>query len=93
MNSWKPYKVDGFALGYETMSFEEFSEVSYIEGQNKLWKVDSSLGTKNNRMCRMYTRSTREDERLQLYVGDGDDRRYIVFDDREDYLQFRCRKE
>ena len=61
--------------------------------EQQLWKVDGSLGTQNNRLCRMYTQSTREDKRLQLYVGNGDDRRYYVFDDREDYLQFRCRRE
>ena len=29
-NSWKPYKVNGFILGRETMTFVEFAEVSYV---------------------------------------------------------------
>ena len=93
MNSWKPYKVDGFVLGNETMSFSDFAEVSYVADKTKLWRVEGHLGTKTNRVCRMYPRSTYEGERLQFYVGEGDARRYIVFDDREDYLKFRCQKQ
>ena len=93
MNSWKPYKVDGFVLGNETMSFNDFAEVSYVADKTKLWRVEGHLGTKTNRVCRMYPRSTYEGERLQFYVGEGDARRYIVFDDREDYLKFRCQKQ
>ena len=92
-NSWKPYKVDGFVLGNKTMSFSDFAEISYVADKTKLWRVEGHLGTKTNRICRMYSRSTYEGERLQFYVGEGDARRYIVFDDREDYLKFRCQKQ
>lgn len=93
LNEWKPYKVHGFAIGGKTMSFEEFAEQYYVEEKNELWKIEGHLGTKTNRVCKMYSRSTYEGERLQFYVGEGDARRYIVFDDREDYLKFRCQKQ
>ena len=93
MNSWKPYKVDGFVLGNETMSFSDFAEISYVADKNKVWKVQSRLVTKTDRVCKMYSRSTYEGKRLQFYVGEGDARRYFVFDDREDYLKFRCQKQ
>jgi hypothetical protein len=92
-NKWKPYKVDGFAIGGQTISFEEFAEQYFVEEKNELWTIDDHLGTKTNRLCRMSPRSTYEGERLQFYVGDGNSRRYLVFDDREDYLQFRCKEQ
>ena len=92
-NAWKPHRVDGFALGNETMSFQDFAKSSYVAETNQLWRVEGHLGTKNNRMCRMYSRSTREGQRIQLYLGSGEERRYFVFDDEEDYLQFRCQKQ
>ena len=92
-NSWEPYQVDGFVLGTETISFADFAEISYVADKTKIWKVDGHLGTKTNRMCRMYSLSTDKGMRLQFYVGEDNARRYIVFDDREDYLQFRCKKQ
>ena len=92
LNSWSAFEVQGFAAGSKVIPFTEFAERAFIE-DNPFYKV-SFFGKKNSvGSCRIRPTSTSKGKRLQFYNGDGSSRRYIVFDDREDYLKFSCYKE
>ena len=95
-NSWKPYEANGFALSsndQEDMPFEEFTKQFYVS-ENPAYTVQF-YGNSSQRegKCRMYSRSTREGKRLQFYVLRGTQKKYLVFDHRDDYLEFNCYKE
>lgn len=93
-NSWSPYQVDGFIVGEETMSFEEYSRKYYITKDSPTYKLEYFQTIRSvPDKCRMYPRRVGKGKGLGFYVGNGNARRYLVFDDLEDYLVFSCERE
>ena len=93
LNKWVPFQVDGFYMG-EPMAFDDFARQFFIESSNPVYKLTFfPNSSKSHGSCRISSRSTSKGKSLQFYRGNGDNRKYLVMDDREDYLKFDCREE
>ena len=93
LNKWVPFQVDGFYMG-KPMAFGDFARQFFIESSNPVYELTFFPNSSNSHgSCRISSRSTSKGKSLQFYRGNGDNREYLVMDDREDYLKFACREE